>query len=966
MTSPTRPFSGPGSSPRSVLATWTSRWRQARDLWRLGADYRPYIATQRGGLVVAVLLSILYAGLRTLEPWPLQLIFDQAILGKPSALPGVDLLAYVNGDRMLLLLIAAASILVLALLSGSVYYVQSVLLARIGQDLVRDLREDAFHQLIRLSLAYHRNRDTGDLLMRLTGDMIMLREMVVATLVTLTGEVILLLVTLALMVSISPELTLVTVVMAPTLYGLFRWFRLRMVSAARKQRRREGKLAKTIGDVLLAIPMIQTFTAEAMEDQRFRLICKRSQRAGLRAARLEAGMQRLVEVILAIGVALVVWLGAREILAGQMTPGVFLVFLAYMRALARPVRKLSKVAERTARASAAAERVLEILHAGRAIKDSKKAVPAGPLSGALEFDKVSFAYEDGTVALENVSFTVQPGETVAIVGPTGSGKTTLFSLLLRFGNPTSGRVRFDGQRAKSFTLQSLRRQIAYLPQEPFVVSGSLRENLLYGRPNASDDELLRAVEAAGFGDVVRSRPRGLDTYVAPRGQSLSGGERQRLAIARALLKDAPILLLDEPTTGLDAATEAKVLRSLATLRQGRTTLIIAHRLSTVRDADRVLVLRSGRLIENSHPSELLRKASFFREMAQMQGMARDVPLIDPELRGLGLLSSANGTETLLAEIHHTTHASGQSRPPQAPLGSGPLTLVKHRPGRRAVLHLSMGELGPSLYVKLHRKSRAARADFDRMTRLEAPAARVGVIIPHMVAYLDTLDATVTEDVKGRPLSLPAQFRVLGERLARLHDSLPTPQRVQDVSYEPTRLEKILTRVPAEQRELLPSLRSSLEAWTTRWQALCEAQTGEDLRPIHGDFYPAQVQWTDAESPAILDWDEYCLGDPERDVANFEAHLELEEQQGLRNDSVVLREAFRAGYESERSLRDEMFEAHRRATFLRLAILYANPSFGSQPPNPVILSQTLLRLSAQPAAGAAESTASSTVGVGVPR
>ncbi|MBD3162197.1 MAG: ATP-binding cassette domain-containing protein [Candidatus Eisenbacteria bacterium] len=599
------------------------RVRGARRLLRIQSQFHPYLRSYRKRLILAVALSLLYAGLRLLEPWPLQILFDRALLDRESRFLGVDPLALVGGDRMALLGLSALAVLVLAGLAGAVYYAQSVLLAGVGQGIVRDLREDVFHQLQRLALPFHRKATSGDLMMRMTGDMIMLREMILASLVTMTTQTVLLVSVLILMLTVNLRLTLIALVLAPILFFLFRTFRRRMVAAARKQRRREGRLAQSIEEVLLSIPMVQAYTAEDREDERFRKITKKSARAGLRAAKLEAGMQRMVEVTVAIGTALVLWFGVREVLQDSMTPGVFLVFLAYLRAIFKPVRGISKVTERTARASAAAERVLEILHAAREIRDSHGAVEAPPFRGAIRFAHVTFAYDDGSVALTDVSFRIAPGESVALVGPTGAGKTTLFSLLLRFHKPTEGRVYIDDQKIKRYTVGSLRRQISLLPQEPFIVGRSIRENLLFGKPDATDEELWNALRTAALEEFVRGLPDGLATRIRERGQSLSGGQKQRLAIARAVLKDSPIVLLDEPTTGLDARSEKEVLEGLARLCEGRTTIAITHRFSTIRTADRVLVLDKGRLVENGPAEDLLRSDTLFRALAEIQGVAPD-------------------------------------------------------------------------------------------------------------------------------------------------------------------------------------------------------------------------------------------------------------------------------------------------------------------------------------------------------
>lgn len=580
---------------------------------------RHYLGKHRHKFAGAISLSVLYAGMRLLEPWPLQILLDNVVLKKHTKIFGVNPLKLLHGDQTMLVALASISILVIAGVSGLIYYVQSITIAGIGQKVVVDLRRDVFSKMQRLSLPFHQRSSTGDLLMRLTSDMIMLRDMILSSLITLMTQFLLLISVVALMMTVSMKLSLIAIALAPILAILFRTFRRKMVETARMQRRREGSLAASLEDVLVSVPMIQAYTAENREDERFRELSKRSAKAGLKAARLEAGMQRLVEVTVALGTCLVTWFGIVEVVKGRLTPGHLLVFLSYLRMVYRPVRGISKITERTARASAAAERVLEILSAKTEIHDEPGAIPAPPLRGEIAFEHVSFTYHDGTIALRDIDLRIRPGECVALVGPTGAGKSTLIALLLRFYDPSQGRVTIDGVDLRGYTLESLRKQTALLPQDPFVLAMSIRENLLYGKETASDQELWTALRAASLEEYVQGLPGGLDSPIMQRGASLSGGQRQRIAIARAMLKDAPILLFDEPTTGLDARSESDVLESFERLRSGRTTLMIAHRFATLRSADRVLVLNEGRLVEDGSPDRLMSQDTLFRFLAEIQG-----------------------------------------------------------------------------------------------------------------------------------------------------------------------------------------------------------------------------------------------------------------------------------------------------------------------------------------------------------
>lgn len=1035
----------------------TSLGRRLRDLSRF-LRYRgrlaPYLRPHRAGFAGAIGLSVLFAAVRLLEPWSLQIVLDQVVLGKPTQLPGgFDPLLWMGGEPQRLLAVAAVGLLALALLAGGLYYAQSVLVARIGQLVVRDLREDVFHHLLRHSLAFHRRNDPGDLLMRLTGDMVFLREMILATIVTMTGELVVLLSTLALMFAISPKLAFVTLAIAPALGLLFGVFRGRMRSAARKQRKREGQIARRIAESLLAVPMIQSFTAEGQEDERFRRACKRSERVGLRAARLEAGMHRSVEILIALGTGLVLWFGIREVLAAQLTPGVFLVFLAYLRGLFKPVRKLAKIAERSARASAAAERVLEVLEAPRDIKDARDAVAAPALRGALRLDGVGFVYEDGTVALENVSAEIRPGEQIAIAGRSGAGKSTLFSLLLGFHRPTHGRIYVDGEKSRHYTLKSLRAQIAYLPQEPFVVAGTVRENLAYGKPDASDAELWAALEVAEIATHVRSLPGGLDAPIASRGQSLSGGQKQRLAIARAVLKDAPILLLDEPTTGLDPETEAVVLRSLERLRAGRTTLVIAHRPETLRSAHRVWILDRGRLVADLAPDAVGDAVSSTHVPGSTGRSQPDAPfgvtgvaglLMDPEVRGVARLAEPEGRKRFLRELTTVLDRAGEEASLADPgvvqlanadhgvartanaaaarmcratgLAEGRGTEVvalKQRLGQRALLRVRTAE--STWYVKLFRGRSGDRLAASRAIEMLAGAS--GITVPRALGWIDRYRALVIEEAEGTPwLELRAEQRLeiakeLGAALARLH-ARPAPSGWERVEEERPRLERAAARAQATGGAVWAALAADWERAVVHLldERPAAAGRGDDggvrradrgdagtylgggrglgggtrctLVPIHGDVHPDQVRRGLGGALVLLDWDAAGLGEAARDIGNVLAHLELESVRGrlTETEARTLAEAFTdwacqpfrpapardAG--SETPARDGTSEStsgdarnepeacggsacagsardvdwHRRATLLRLAALYSDPSFGTCTPNAPTLPVELLR------------------------
>lgn len=595
-------------------------WSEALRFRAILVRFKPYLRPQLKPMVLAVLASVGFTAITLLEPWPLQVVFDGVLLGRPVNLLGMNLLAMVGGQRTLLLAAAAAAVLALAALRGQFYYWQNVLAATAGIDVVMAIRGELFHHLQSLPLAYHRRSRLGDLLMRLTGDIVMLRDMVVAALITMLTQGLVLIGILAIMLLLSPRLTIVGVLVVPVLFILLSVFRIRLMDAAHRQRRREGRLAASAHEVLGGIQTVQAFTAEKHEDERFRDMNKRSRHAGVRLTRIEAQLNRAVQVSIAAGVCAILWLGAKAVLANQLTPGELIVFLAYLRGLYRPLQQVSKMTQRMAKASACGDRVLEVLNETPQVEDVHAPVVLRGVKGNISFAGVSFCYHRDEPVLQDINLTIAPGEHVALVGPTGAGKTSLLLLVPRFYDPSSGEISIDGTPIQSVGLRSLRRQISIVPQESVVLGVTVRENILYGAIGRKhglpqDAEIEQAARAARAHDFIMKLPEGYDTVVGERGATLSGGQRQRIAIARAMLREAPILLLDEPTTGLDPRSAQAVLAALDALAKKHTTLVVAHHLSTVLHADRIVFLRNGRIEEIGTHAELLRQsggyASFF-------------------------------------------------------------------------------------------------------------------------------------------------------------------------------------------------------------------------------------------------------------------------------------------------------------------------------------------------------------------
>ncbi len=505
---------------------------------------------------------------------------------------------------------------VLAGVRGLLYYYQKLLTARVGQQATAELRMELYRHLQRLSFTFHDRRRTGDLLSRLTGDIRLLRDIFISLPLALVSELILVIGMIVVMFAMDWSLTLLALLALPSLVVMLRMYQGPMRKAQRRQREREGDIATIASEVLGAIKVVQGFRRERYEVERFAVQNKRSLRTGLKATRLEAKLRWSAELTVAAVTALVVGVAARRVLAGALSPGEIIVFVRYLRNFNRPLRRISRMAERTARGTAAGERVLEMLNIEPDVRDRPGAVKARRFDGRITFEKVGFVRPRRMRVLEDIDLEIEPGERVAIVGPTGAGKSTLVSLIPRFYEPTEGRVSVDGRDVREFTLGSLRAHISFVFQEPILFATTVAENIGYGKPGAGRAEIVKAAEAAGIAHVIEALPHGYDTVMGERGGTLSGGERQCVAIARAMIKDAPIVILDEPTTGLDTWSAAVVTAALRRLMEGRTVLLVSHDLKHARDVDRIVVMDAGRIVDRGVHAELLARNELYRTLTR--------------------------------------------------------------------------------------------------------------------------------------------------------------------------------------------------------------------------------------------------------------------------------------------------------------------------------------------------------------
>jgi ATP-binding cassette subfamily B protein/subfamily B ATP-binding cassette protein MsbA len=585
---------------------------------RLFVRLRPY----RGRFAVAVLQVLVMSALELLKPWPLKLIVDHVLTGHPVPWLWLRPLA----SRPLLLLGCLLLVLVYALI-GVCSVTSNYLTIALGQRLVNDFRAELYAHLQRLSLAFHSRREVGDLLYRLTTDTFAIQTLTMNGVFSVLTSVVLLSGMVVVLLRLDWLLTLMALGIVPVLIASIRWLTRRITALATDMRVKESVLWARAQRGIGAIRVIQAFTTEEDEHRQFVASSTASLEANLRFHTFETLYTAFINSVLAGGTAVVLWVGATHVLARQLTIGEMLVFLSYLASLYGPLSTLLQTWGLIQGGRVSAERVFEILETAPDLVDGRHRLTRGEVRGALTFEGVVFGYDRTRLVLKGIDFQAPPGSLVAIVGATGAGKTTLVSLIPRFYDPTGGRVLLDGRDVREFQLRTLRQQVSMVLQPPLIFPMSVRANIAYGRPEATGEQIQRAAALAQLTDFLAQLPQGLDTVVGEGGATLSAGEQLRITIARAFLRDAPIVLLDEPTSALDAATEAHVMQGLETLMTGRTTFVIAHRLSTVRRADTILVLQDGRIVEQGPCAELVARGGVFAALyrTQFQGAAAVSP-----------------------------------------------------------------------------------------------------------------------------------------------------------------------------------------------------------------------------------------------------------------------------------------------------------------------------------------------------
>jgi ABC-type multidrug transport system fused ATPase/permease subunit len=580
----------------------------------------PYLRRHRGALVLAAAAMIGEVLTALATPWPLKFVFDSVLFTHG---PGAKdrLRTVMDGHTLIILAVITGAALLIALFDGLFTYLDDRTTDVVAQQSIYELRRNLFSHLQRLTIAFHQDRDTrlGDLLSRLSGDIQALQDLAASGVSNIVTNGLTIGAMVGIMYWLNWRLATVALALTVPMYLVARHTTNEMRQALRRARHQEGRVSAVLQESLTAIKLIQAFGLEDHESRRLEGESRKSLDASLDAAKLQSRLVPSVSMFSAVGLTAVTVYGVYLAVGRSITPGELLIFLGYLRNMQSPIRQLAKLSFAINKASAGVERIDDTFR-NEPLVESPQAINVGAVAGNVEFSNVTFGYEPGSPVLRGVDLTVEPGQVVALVGATGSGKTSLLSLLPRFYDPWEGSVAIDGHDVRDLSLRSLRAQISLVLQDSLIFRTTIRENIAFGRPEATDDEIEAAAEAAGVGVFAPLLEDGYDTIVSERGASLSGGQKQCIGLARAILKDAPIAILDEPTSSMDPLTEKLVMDGFARLSAGRTTFVIAHRLATVRNADLVAVLDHGQVIELGSPSALLERNGRFAEFVRTQAL----------------------------------------------------------------------------------------------------------------------------------------------------------------------------------------------------------------------------------------------------------------------------------------------------------------------------------------------------------
>ena len=573
-------------------------------LARIFDAFQPHILAQRPRLLLGAISILIATVLDVLQPWPLKFIYDHIFLGKAGG-QFAKWKILENSDPRMVLAIFSLSFVGIAILGAMADYASTVMLSLAASNIVTEIRDRLFLHLEKMPLSFHRRHKTGDLITRVIFDTDRLREVIVTAILPFLTTLLTLVAMVAVMLWMNWKLALIAILAFPAFWGAVVRLTRRLKEGAQQQRLREGALATATTEVLGSIPVVQALSLQKTFARVFASANQKSLQHSTRVQRVSAGLERTVEVFAASGTAVAVWFGAQMVMNKTISPGYLIVFVAYLRMAFKPMRQLAKYAGQIVKALASGDRIVDVLEHRSEVEERPGAIDAVDLRGAIRLQNVWFEYEPGTPVLREINLSIEPGQHIAIVGPSGSGKSTLASLLLRFYDPTQGLILFDGWNIRKYKLDSLRSQVGTVLQDSVLFAVSVRDNIRFGWQEASEDDIVRAARLVNAHDFIEELPQGYDTILGERGATLSGGQRRRIALARAAVRSAPILILDEPTTGLDGKNESEVNAALSALSRERTTIWISHHLAAVSHADRIFYLDDGGITEQGTHDELM-------------------------------------------------------------------------------------------------------------------------------------------------------------------------------------------------------------------------------------------------------------------------------------------------------------------------------------------------------------------------
>jgi ATP-binding cassette, subfamily B, bacterial len=590
---------------------------------RAPKTYRASVLGLLAGHWGALLFGLAAVGIETvatlLEPWPIKVVLDTVLRARPLPQPLAQTIAAAVGtSSMAMLEFAVGAVVVIAIVGAVASYVEKQCVTALGQRVTHELRCRIYTHAQRLSMSYHDRKRTGDIISTATADVDAIQSATTSGVLDTLYYALLLVGMSGLMLYLDWRFTLIALAILPALSLVVFTLTRRIKHASREVRRREADLMSTMQEVLSSIRLVKAFGREDHERHRFERESEWIVDSTLRARDVKSKLAPAVEIIVAVGSAAVLWFGARQVLDGALTAGALVVFLLYLSKMYKPVRELSKMTDTYSRALVALDRINGFLDVELDVRDLPGARRARRFRGTVELDHVTFGYKPDRPALVDATLTIPAGSVAAIVGPTGAGKTTLINLIGRFYDPQSGRVLIDGEDVRSFYQESLRERISFVLQDTLLFRGPIWQNITYGKPEALPREIVRAAKLANAHEFIRKLPDGYKTMVGERGVTLSGGQQRRLAIARAIIRDAPILILDEPLTGLDAASESLVLDALRQLMRGKTTIMIAHNLATVQHADTIFVIDQGRVCERGTHAALIAAGGVYARLYELQ------------------------------------------------------------------------------------------------------------------------------------------------------------------------------------------------------------------------------------------------------------------------------------------------------------------------------------------------------------